>query len=81
MLAEEEEMNDKLGSNGDLGVPEVLSDKNGLLEWSGDVECFCGECLRKGTCVEYIRGKELHPDAEKRKKVWDRKECKYFSPK
>ena len=81
MLAEEEEMNDKLGSNGDLGVPEVLSDKNGLLEWSGDVECFCGECLRKDTCVEYIRGKELHPDAEKRKKVWDRKECKYFSPK
>ena len=83
MLAEGKSVkrNDKKENYTDLNVPEVIRDKNRLLEWSKAVTCFCDECLRKETCVDYLRGIELYPDSKTRKLRWDRRECKWFSPK
>jgi len=68
-------------NSSDQNVPEVICDKNGLLEWSKEVVCFCDECLRNRACVEYLMGNDLFTDSKTRKQKWDRVECKWFSPK
>ena len=73
--------NDIKENSTDLNVPEVICNKNGLLEWSKEVTSFCDECLRKVTCVEYLSGIEHYPDPKTRKFMWDRRDCKWFSPK